>query len=533
MSSFEKEINFRLWMLAVLAIAAVGCDSSAPVSGGKVVDRLANIQPATAESVVKFCGDCHVPPDPLTYPKGHWGQEVQRGFDFYEKSGRDDLFPPSQEAVLKYYLSLAPEQLTVAAPVEDLMTGPVTFRRQAISDIDGRRKPGVSHILADDDGFYACDMLSGGVSRVSFDASRNPQVELLASVKSATHVERVDLLDEGVAGLLVSDIGDITPEDHQLGGVYFFPASTLGAEARLDDSDPPVLSLLESVGRVADAKAVDLDKDGAMEVVVAIFGYHETGSLELLRRSSETGKFRRSTIDGRHGASHVLFDDLDSDGDPDLIVLHSQEFESVTAYLNDGQANFEPVVLFTGPVPDYGCSSIRIADLDADGDTDIVLTNGDSMDSHLPKPHHGIRWLENRSRKKSEQDTGRESVELRFVEHLISSMVGCYGADVGDLDGDGDLDIVSCAMIWDGSTVNSVVWFEQQDDRTFIRHCLDVCEDQHPCIELGDYDQDGDLDIAVGEFEQFIDLETWTSVWWNEGRKATSLEQDRLTQHGE
>jgi hypothetical protein len=511
-------------LLAVVALVvggflSSGCTSRDTLAGSAVHDLLADVEPASGEAVVKFCGDCHVPPDARTYPKGHWGEEVRRGFDFYEKSGRTDLKPPPYAAVVKYYQSLAPEQLEVPKPVEDLTTSPVVFRRQVISRPEGKVKPGVSHILAGGSGFYACDMISGQVSHVAFDQRQEASVRVLATVKAATHVEIVDLLGTGVEGLLVADIGDPTPMDHAEGGVYFFPALTA---SRDPVEGQERIDLLTGVSRVADAKAGDFNGDGLLDVVVAVFGYHETGSLQLLTRdaAAETPRFNARILDPRHGASHVYVHDLDGDGDLDLIVLHSQEFESIEAYINDGHANFTMVKLFSAPVPDFGCSSIELADVDGDQDMDIVLVNGDSMDSFLLKPHHGIHWLENRT---GEQETGSVKGEaaqnLRFEVHTLAPLVGAYGAAVGDLDGDGDNDIVACAMTWDNSAINSLVWFEQLPGKVFKQHCLDLSVDQHPCIELGDFDGDGDLDIAVGEFDAFIQLETWSSVWWNEGLK--------------
>lgn len=487
-------------------------------------DKLADVAPASAEAVVRFCGDCHVPPDPLTYPKGHWPQEVQRGFDFYSKSGRKDLRPPSQDSILKYYLSLAPDELQIPGPIEDLSSSPIRFRRESIMSAAGKIEPAVSHLLAADDGLYVTDMLSGQVCRIRWDrASGQAEQQLCAQVKQATHVERVDLFGDGEAGLLVADIGNMTPQDHQLGGVYYFPA---GFEQANPEPGSSRMELLTDVGRVADVKAGDFNGDGLLDVIVAVFGYHESGKLELLLRDpdSEEVRFTTTTVDPRHGASHVWIHDIDSDADLDLIVLHSQEFESVTAYLNDGQAHFVPKILYNGPVPDFGCSSIEIADLDADGDMDIVLTNGDSMDSNLAKPHHGVRWLENRSENiEAAGAPADKPARLLFQEHLIAPMVGAYGSAIADLDGDGDLDIAACGMIWDDSEINTLIWFEQQPDHSFLRHCLDLSLDQHPCIELGDFDNDGDVDIAVGEFDQFIPLETWISVWWNEGPAETGL----------
>ena len=55
---------------------------------------------------------------------------------------------------------------------------------------------------------------------------------------------------------------------------------------------------------------------------------------------------------------------------------------------------------------------------------------------------------------------------------------------------------------------------------------LDLSMDQHASVELGDFDQDGDLDIATGEFERNIKMPNWINVYWNEG----SVSEDPIQQ---
>ncbi len=70
---------------------------------------------------------------------------------------------------------------------------------------------------------------------------------------------------------------------------------------------------------------------------------------------------------------------------------------------------------------------------------------------------------------------------------------------------------------WDDLPFNSVVWFEQLTPREFRKHALDISVAQHACLELGDFDGDGAMDIAVGEFHKSKAMDTWFSVWWNDG----------------
>src|SRR5262249_7213184 len=96
------------------------------------------------------------------------------------------------------------------------------------------------------------------------------------------------------------------------------------------------------------------------------------------------------------GAIHVPVTDLDHDGHPDFVALISQQHEAVAAFLGDGKGNFRQEEIDRAPHPAWGSSGLQLVDLDGDGDLDVLVTNGDMLADFMRTPYHGIRWLENR-----------------------------------------------------------------------------------------------------------------------------------------
>ena len=146
-------------------------------------------------------------------------------------------------------------------------------------------------------------------------------------------------------------------------------------------------------------RAADFGGDGDLDVLVAEFGWRLTGRVLLLEQQSfQAGRFQFKThvVDERHGASHVPIVDLDGDGRLDFVALISQEHETVVTFTNSGRNSFRADAIYSAPDPSYGSTAIQLADLDADGDVDVLLTNGDSFDSHILKPEHSLQWLEQR-----------------------------------------------------------------------------------------------------------------------------------------
>ncbi|WP_161604793.1 FG-GAP and VCBS repeat-containing protein [Roseiconus nitratireducens] len=458
---------------------------------------IAKIEP----SIRAFCGDCHAVPRPASSPAGEWQMEIEQGFMLYGQSGRDDLIIPHYDDVLRYFKSQAPSKLTLFEGATGYPKAPihhsVTSASNVPSDRPRARPPAVTNVQWTD---LKLDSLPGpslvfcdiGTGTINAYWPNEPErgVHRLGTVLQPVHVQPTDLDQDEVPDLLVADIGEFDADDSDLGRVVW-----LRRDPETEKYSKHVLA--EGLGRVADARTGDFDGDGDTDVLIAAFGWRTTGATLLLENTgpSDEGlpEFQSRVIDDRHGPVHVPPVDFDGDGDLDFIALISQEHERVELFRNDGSGQFNPEVIWKAPDPAYGSSGIELVDLDDDGDMDVLYTNGDSFDRGA-KPHHSVQWLEN---------TGT----LPMTRHELCHMPGALNATAGDFDGDGDKDVIAVSLLapsgtesWLKLDTSSIVMLVQDDQGNFQPTKIEGRAHNHISVAKGDFNGDGKLDFAVGNF---------------------------------
>jgi hypothetical protein len=419
--------------------------------------------------------------------------------------------PPDMEAVLPYYVSRAPERLPTPEPWPDPSESPVQFTRHALNMPDMPNTPAVSNLhLLDIDGDKRLDVLGTdmrqGVVFTGHPEKAGSALSVVASIPHPSHVTFTDVDKDGLPDLLVADLGTFFPEDHNQGAVIWLRGVAGGKFSAF---------WLDGWPRVADVEAADFNGDGKDDLVVAAFGWRKTGQIAILENRTATPSqpsFTTHTIDPRTGSIHVLPTDLNGDGKMDFVALLAQEHERVVAYINQGNFKFEPKVIYAAPHPNWGSSGIQLADLDGDGRMDVLLTHGDTFDDGLVKPYHGIQWLQNKG-------------EYPYTEHTLAQMPGVLRAEAVDLDGDGDADVVACALLAGGADVDektlpALVWLEQTKPGVFVRHTIEMGVPRHATLDVGDIDGDGAPDIVVGNFSINTPMAAWVDVWMNQAKKA-------------
>jgi len=453
----------------------------------------------TASRIKDLCSTCHVLPPPDVEPKSLWPDKIR---EMYQYAQGPRPIPPERllpiEEVIDYWTFRAPEYLAVPEGAMGSPPSPHVFQRRVITLDAIPPTPSISSVrfvdLVDDAPIQLliCDMRHGLV--VLWKPSRSGDaVQVLAEIPHPSHTRVVDLDGDGLRDVLVANLGDYWPVDIDTGSVVWLRGRGGGQFEKID--------LATGMGRVNDVQPADFDADGDLDLVVADFGNLTTGRIIYLENLTEDYSepvFEPLQVEAGAGTSDVPIVDLNEDGLPDFVALQSQEKERVVAFLNLGWGYFRPRTIYQAPHPRWGSIGIRLIDLDGDQDVDMLLNNGDSVQiPPIPRPYHGLGWLENQGK-------------FSFVYHRLAQMPGAHTSMPGDLDGDGDLDLVSSAFIpvfnpeWQyADQLDSIVWLEQTSPGQYERYSLETGKPYHPCGDLGDYDGDGDLDIVLGNFYMF------------------------------
>jgi hypothetical protein len=166
--------------------------------------------------------------------------------------------------------------------------------------------------------------------------------------------------------------------------------------------------------------------------------------------------------------------------------------------------------------------NLEAVDLDGDSDTDFLLAHGDTLDDGVAfKFYHGVEWLEN-------QGNGQFSAhKIGELYGAHSAKAADMDGD-GDLDvvASGFLPQVKLPVPEGHQIIDSVIWFERTESE-WIPWSVEFNHPRHTGMTLVDLDEDGRIDIVAGinrawdvvQVEQGRSLE----VWFNRGPQDPEL----------
>jgi hypothetical protein len=268
----------------------------------------------------------------------------------------------------------------------------------------------------------------------------------------------------------------------QRAALLFFP--------KVDNGFGPGKVIVDRLPRAAQTEFADLDGDGDTDFAMCLYGNHR-GRFSWFRNLGGD-RYQEEILVEKSGAIHCLARDINGDGSIDLALLMAQENETFQIFTNLGRGDFRSEHVFQRP-PVYGHNHFELADFDRDGMEDLLVANGDNGEfTSPPKRFHGLRIYRG-------QGGGRfqESAEWFFP------LNGATKALARDFDGDGDLDIAAIAFFpdYERSPRESFVYLENRGRWSFAPATFQQCiAGRWLTLDAGDLDGDGDLDLVLGSY---------------------------------